>query len=66
MNSEFHKSYGIRAKTKGKFRLDQICPCKNGSKPGWVSITPTDHLRSCEIRKRIARMSYEEGDLLNG
>jgi hypothetical protein len=52
---------------KARAELDYICGCPLGSpRPGYVIWVPRLHSKSCYIRKKLAEISYTEGDMLNG
>jgi hypothetical protein len=54
-------------KAKAKRLREFICDCPLGSpNAGHVILVPALHKRTCHVRKTLARMSFEKGDLLNG
>lgn len=53
-------------KAKAKSVHEFICDCPLGSpNAGHVILVPALHKRTCYVRKTLARMSFEKGDLLH-
>jgi hypothetical protein len=51
-----------RAKKKEGF----VCSCERGSpRPGHVIRVPSFHAKSCHVRKKLAKESFEAGVTLN-